>query len=227
MTVPSLEVYVQGQGAVSADNMNTWIQGGAIAEQLRQITGVPGMTVLLSGITTIDDGGGGFFWWNPLGNEPDDNANFITPVGTFVGQWTRLTLPFPTLAPVFPSITVTGPATFQADVTVEGLFAESYSGSLVATGSTQATALLLTSNVNTFITVAAGTGALLPSTNHSGSLLVMGTSIKVLNRGASVLSVYPPVGHQIETVGVNNPVGIAVNGNATYTYAGGTQWRVS
>lgn len=227
MTVPALTVYVQGQGVVSGDQLNTFLQAGAVASQLRTITGLPGMTVMLAGISTVDDGFGGFFFWNASGNEPDDNYNYITPQGTFLGQWTRLALPVSVTNATFNTLNVNQLATFAADVVIEGFLTQSISPNLSAAGTTQATAQPITSQLNVFTSVAAGAGGILPAVTKLGAPLPAGTRVQVFNRGAAVLSVYPPSGQGIETIGVNSPAGIAVNGNATYTYAGSAKWYVS
>jgi hypothetical protein len=67
---------------------------------------------------------------------------------------------------------------------------------LTATGSTQATALPLGADNNAFSTVAAGTGAILPSMNP-------GDDITVYNGGANALLIYPPVGGMIKGLGTN------------------------
>lgn len=68
--------------------------------------------------------------------------------------------------------------------------------SLTATGSTQATALQLQADINRFTTVAASTGAILPSMNP-------GDSCVVFNGGANALLVYPPVGGTINALAAN------------------------
>jgi hypothetical protein len=69
------------------------------------------------------------------------------------------------------------------------LSANSISGyssvALTATGSTQATALLLSSDVNEVTTTASSTGVLLPANAAPGDELV------IANFGAQTLSVYP------------------------------------
>lgn len=92
MPIPSLTVQIQGISVVSADNMNTWVQGGALAADMRTITGLPGMTILAVGMNTINDGEGGLFYWNGASTETDDNLNYIVPHGTFQGAWWRLDL---------------------------------------------------------------------------------------------------------------------------------------
>ena len=73
---------------------------------------------------------------------------------------------------------------------------------LVATGSTQATALILGADNNAFSTVAAGTGEILPTMNP-------GDDITVYNGGANALSIYPPVGGQIKGLGTNAAYSLA------------------
>ena len=65
---------------------------------------------------------------------------------------------------------------------------------LTATGSTQATAYPLTTDTNAFSTVAASTGAQLRA--------IPGRQI-ILNAGANALSVYPPLGGNINALAAN------------------------
>lgn len=227
MTVPALNVFIQGQGVASADNLNTFIQGGAVASQLRTITGLPGMTVMLAGIAVVNDGNGGFFYWNPLGTHLDDNYNYITPYGTFIGQWVRILLPTATGAGTFTTLTATQIANLESDVVIGGILSESSATGLTATGTNQATALLLATNINVVTIVAAGTGVLLPVHNLSGNALPIGTSIKVLNRGANNLLCYPPSSAAIETLAANAPVTIVSGGNNTFTFVGSAKWYIS
>lgn len=67
---------------------------------------------------------------------------------------------------------------------------------LTATGTTQATALLLPADANRFTTVAASTGAILPPMNA-------GDTVVVYNGGANALALYPPVGGVINQGAVN------------------------
>jgi hypothetical protein len=70
------------------------------------------------------------------------------------------------------------------------------SGVLTAAGTTQATGLALTSDVNYIGTTAANTGVVLPAP-------IVGKKIKVINRGASDLRVYPPTGSNIDNLAAN------------------------
>lgn len=93
----------------------------------------------------------------------------------------------------------------------------SFSGSLVAAGSGQGTATAVSSEVNLFTTVTAGTGAVLVAG-------LVGTWRKVLNRGGSALLVYPPVGGVIDGLTAGAPVAIVSGGGATFWQNSATQW---
>ena len=91
MSAPQLTNYINGQGSVSGDQLNTFVQTAQNVTQLRNFTGAPGQAVQLQGQTTAGDGYGGFFYWNPAGTEPDDGINYIQPYGS-TGQWWRITV---------------------------------------------------------------------------------------------------------------------------------------
>src|SRR5271157_907309 len=73
---------------------------------------------------------------------------------------------------------------------------------LVATGASQATALLLTTDWNVFTTVSGGKGALLQP-RQAGQIQ------RVVNLGLNPLPVYPPNGSTIDALGMNNPYSLA------------------
>ena len=206
MTIPALAAQIQGQGTVSADNLNTFIQTAQNAAQLRTLIGLPGMAVNLQGIALPGDGDGGFFYWNALGTEPDDDFNFIVPTGSSTGEWVRYTISEPT-----------GPSSYSTF---------SLDADVTATGSTQATAAVLTAQINVVTSVSSGTGVQLQLFNGMGGAIPLGTPITIYNRGANLLTVYPPSGQEIESLGSNNPVSIAVNGDGTYTQVTASQWLV-
>lgn len=91
MTAPKLTVQIQGMGAVTADNCNTFTQGTYAVTDLANFVGVQGMRVLVDGFTTPGDGGAGVFWWNTgLSGATSDFINIVVPNGTISGGWVRL-----------------------------------------------------------------------------------------------------------------------------------------
>jgi hypothetical protein len=92
VTAPQLTQYVQGQGVVGADGLNTFEQTCDSVPQLRAFSGVQGMQVSIRGTSAPGDGGQGPFFWNLTAQNPtDDNGNTtIVPPGSTQGCWTRL-----------------------------------------------------------------------------------------------------------------------------------------
>jgi len=113
-----------------------------------------------------------------------------------------------------------GPGTIGQNLTAQGAAANLiWTGGVTrginAAGATQGTATLLTAEHNEVTVVAAATGVIMAN--------VIGMPQTIVNRGANTLSVYPPVGAQIDALGVNVPATIASNASATYTLYGSTQ----
>lgn len=79
-----------------------------------------------------------------------------------------------------------------------------------ATGTTQTTAIPLTSLVNQFAVVAANSGGILQITKP-------GAYQDVYNDGASPLTVYPPLGSNIDSAGANVGVALANAKRCRYT----------
>lgn len=92
MTAPSLQQYIQGQGAVSADNLNTFEQTCDNIAQLRTFIGLPGIQVFIRGTSTVNDGGGGPFFWSATSTAADNGTTVVRPVGVVVGAWLRLNI---------------------------------------------------------------------------------------------------------------------------------------
>ncbi len=88
-----------------------------------------------------------------------------------------------------------------------------------ATGSTQGTALLLTTEFTIFSTVAASTGARLPAPTDPLSPSG-GDSFFVANNGANALAVYPPVGFSIGTAAANTATSVAAGKTAYFVALG-------
>ena len=78
-----------------------------------------------------------------------------------------------------------------------------------ATGATQGTAYVLGAVNTKFGTVAAGTGAILPTG-------APGDEFWVTNFGANALAVYPPVGGALNNGGANASVNVAANGTTIF-----------
>lgn len=93
----------------------------------------------------------------------------------------------------------------------------STAGALTAAGSTQGTALALTSDINNVTTVAAGTGVILPfwQTGHK---------IIIRNAGANALAVYPNSSAQINNLGTNVAFSIPAGTSIEFVNFTSTQW---
>jgi hypothetical protein len=89
---------------------------------------------------------------------------------------------------------------------------------LTATGSSQATAFLLTNNtLHEFTTVASSTGAILP-------VGVTPSEVSIFNHGASSLSIYPPMGGSIDAGTANASVSLAAGSGATFWASTPSNW---
>lgn len=117
MSVPQLTVYQNGPLSVVGDQLNTFLQTAQTAAQLRMLSGVSGMAIMLQGIATASDGLGGIFAWNADATAPDDNLNTLVPFGSVPGAWLRVTTlppPPPPTTGMFQSGTVTLTSTVAA-----------------------------------------------------------------------------------------------------------------
>lgn len=90
---------------------------------------------------------------------------------------------------------------------------------LSGAGTTQGTATAITKQTNEFTTVAASSGARLPSPEQ-------GEFIFVANAGANALSVYPNTGHSINALAANAAFSLAAGKNALFWAATATKWYV-
>jgi hypothetical protein len=86
---------------------------------------------------------------------------------------------------------------------------------LTAAGSTQATALTISADMNVFGTVASGAGAVLAVAD--------GARIFVRNGGANALLVYAPVGGTMNGTS-NGSLSVATTKNAMFFSANGVDW---
>lgn len=89
MAAPQNTTWANGTGAVSGDNLNTFVQWTDSYATLRTFIGQTDMTVYLIGGTTAGDGQQGHFYWNPTSLGPDDGVNTIVPNGATKGAWIR------------------------------------------------------------------------------------------------------------------------------------------
>lgn len=89
---------------------------------------------------------------------------------------------------------------------------------LVSLGTTQGTALPITTAYAHFGTVASGTGAILPERTFR--------EVYVRNAGANALLVYPPTGYTVDTGGLNAGSSVTAGTSARFVRdeAGGW-WR--
>jgi hypothetical protein len=111
MAAPALTVYANGPIAVSADQLNTFMQTCDTATDMRGLIGVTGMSVAARGIVSPNDGLGGMFYWNVTSTGPDDDLNTIVPLGARIGAWVRYIFLFasgisPALLPVVGAATI-------------------------------------------------------------------------------------------------------------------------
>lgn len=87
----ALNVYVNGQEQVSADNLNTFMQTCNTVSDLRSFVGTLDMYVFMAGYVAVGDGGQGNFYWNPNSTAPDDNGvTTIVPYSSTGGAWNRV-----------------------------------------------------------------------------------------------------------------------------------------
>ena len=90
MAAPTLSTFIQGQGSVNADMLNTFQQSCDNYAQLRAFTGIAGLQVYARGTTAAGDGGQGTFYWNATSTATDNNSTVIVPTGAVLGAWILL-----------------------------------------------------------------------------------------------------------------------------------------
>lgn len=88
---------------------------------------------------------------------------------------------------------------------------------LTASGTNQATGYAMDAAFNLFSTVAASTGARLPSVEVSDT-------VEVYNAGANTLLIYPDVGSNINSLAANQSVNLATNTAIKFRRVSSTRW---
>lgn len=94
---------------------------------------------------------------------------------------------------------------------------------LTALGSSQGTAYVILNPIVEFTTVAASTGAILPSVSVGGRYNGADT-IFVVNKGANALAVYPPVGFAINSVATNTALSVPAGKACLFMSRGDGNW---
>ena len=90
---------------------------------------------------------------------------------------------------------------------------------LVGTGTNQATALLLPALTNVVSSAPSGTGFVLPTSLLSGTIIVQDEDV------LHAALVYPPVGAQINTLGINAPFSVTSGSRVSFTtQVSAVQW---
>lgn len=114
----------------------------------------------------------------------------------------------------------TGPNTgVTRGVTVQKIInAVNASAAVTAAGTTQATALLLSSTFTVVNSVPAGAGVVLPTSTASLRFVVYNDD------AANSLLVYPDTGSQFEALGANVPISIAPGGRVEFVCTAAGQW---
>lgn len=89
--LPDLNVFTPGISVISADWLNTVIQGGGVfLANLRVFSGIDDQVVYMVGTLSADDGGQGMFVWNSTSIATDDSGlSTIRPYGCNQGAWLR------------------------------------------------------------------------------------------------------------------------------------------
>jgi len=175
MSVPSLNVASNGVGVISDDQLNTFIQGGALVANLRAFTGVSNQMVVLLGGAAPSDGLQGSFYWNATSTATDDGGvTVVAPSGATVGRWLRS-------GPILGAAnqTITGTLSVTGGTTIAG--AASVGGALVAANGTSGSQVV---NFSQFADVASANGSMF---FPSGILLQWGSSVTTGSGGITLV----------------------------------------
>ena len=91
MANPAPANFNNGVGAVSGDNLNTFVQTAVNLAQLRSFTALTNMAALVLGATAPNDGGQAFYYYTSSGSYVDNGTTVIVPYGALAGAWLKLT----------------------------------------------------------------------------------------------------------------------------------------
>lgn len=89
MTAPAPAVQQPGIGAVSADQLNTYVQTVLNFAQLRTFPALANMSVYVLGGVSASDGLQGIFYYVSSGTYTDDGTTTIVPYGAIQGAWLK------------------------------------------------------------------------------------------------------------------------------------------
>ena len=90
MAPPLPFVQAQGLAVVSADQLNTFVQGVLNFAQLRGFSALANMLVQVEGGASPGDGLGGMFYYNSASAASDNGATVIVPTGNVEGAWIKI-----------------------------------------------------------------------------------------------------------------------------------------
>jgi hypothetical protein len=91
MAAPFNSVQYSGQGAVGADQYNSYVQVVANVAALRSFTALDSMLVACLGTATPNDGGQGFYYFNASSTSTDNGTTVVVPTGAVQGAWLKWT----------------------------------------------------------------------------------------------------------------------------------------
>ncbi len=136
MAPPLPTVNVQGVGAVSADNLNTYVQTVATFAQLRTFSALGDMCVSVLGGAAEGDGLGGLFYYSSTSTAADNGASVIVPAGASQGAWLLIPPP-PGANGSFATLTVAGAASIGGTLSVSGASSFAADATFTGTGEVQ------------------------------------------------------------------------------------------
>jgi len=143
-------------------------------------------------------------------------TTLATGVSTFLNYGTSSTL-----SAVMTDETGTGALVFGSSPTIgTPLITYSNAVGITALGSTNTSATAITTDINLVQGVNASTGVSLPTATA-------GRVVRIVNRGANTLNVYPAVGGYIDGLSINVAFLLPVNGFVEFLATSTTQWYSS